>query len=103
MLGAASRAEAGVAQLGSQLADFFLGLRLQRLGQAGRGSFEQRGHAVGALGDAASRSLRRRDGSRNIVEPCFGAGFLWRQDVEQQPCAAGHAAEDGELGQERAC
>ena len=41
-------AEAGVVELEPELADFFFGLRLQRLGQRGRRLFQQLGHAVGA-------------------------------------------------------
>ena len=56
MLRGGFAAEAGVVQLGSQLADFCFGLGLQRLRHLRRGFFQQAAHAVGALGDAAEPS-----------------------------------------------
>ena len=103
MLGGRFAAEAGVVELRAQLADFLFGFRLQRLGQPGRGPFQQPGHAVGPLRDAASAVAAFAAAARRIAElfePLLGARLALGDQFQQQPGTAGDGAENGELRQQ---
>src|SRR5262249_39515841 len=96
--------EASVAELCFEFAGFGCGLRLERLRHAGRGFFQEAGHASGTLAAAALASIASiTTAARRIaevVETGFGAGVLFIEQIEQRPSTAGHATKNGDLGEE---